>query len=718
MTLAPGTINQFAEQILFSDSLALKLASPGGLPDDVKALRPDCFETPDFPGRPAGLNLSRGKTSNEASEKVSFPSRASLASERARGLVLHFFANHELLALELMALALLKWPNAPEGFRRGLVRTMTEEQSHMRLYLQRMKDLGVEFGEARLNSFFWDCLKDLKSPAEFSAAMAMTFEQANIDFALHYENIFRQEGDLVSAAIMKQVRDEEIGHVKHGVVWFERWRPKCESLFREWQNHLTFPITPARAKGICFDRDGRIRAVLPLDFIDELEVHNQSKGRPPRLFSFNPGCEQEIEAKANNWTAPKPMQQLESDYASMMGLLGHASDVVLVDQLPSVEHLRILQDAGFTNPEFVLKSQISALKVRKFWSFEPWGWSPKVRKLFKPIEGHLLHQRKEQDQSDSSSTTSVFSKTVASDIRNILQLNHPPTIKCDSYEWAIDAIKAVSHLSPSSTVVLKTSFSASGRGMVRIKNETIDERQNTWIRSTIDKNGHVLVEPWLEKVLDLSAHVDISSDGVVTFVGFTRFWTDIRGQYKGHIIGRLLDDCGPEILELWHRDGGWKSQLQATALSAGREIHKLGYYGPMGVDAFVYRENGELKLRPLVEINPRYSMGRIALAIMPRITAKHCATWIHVSAKDAQAGKHQSFVELLDNLKKIHPLEFSGTDKGRTINQGVVALNDPSQAKQALAILVVGRHLSQCYDVLLGGGLHDAYLELQTKAGR
>jgi hypothetical protein len=254
--------------------------------------------------------------------------------------------------------------------------------------------------------------------------------------------------------------------------------------------------------------------------------------------------------------------------------------------------------------------------------------------------------------------------------------------------------------------------------MVRIKNETIDERQDTWIRSTIDKNGHVLVEPWLEKVLDLSAHVDISPDGVVTFVGFTRFWTDIRGQYKGHIIGRLLDDCGPEILELWHRDSGWKSQLQATALSAGREIYKLGYYGPMGVDALVYRENGELKLRPLVEINPRYSMGRITLAITPRITAKHCATWIHVSAKDAQSTKHQSFVELLDHLKKIHPLEFSGTDKGRTINQGVVALNDPSQAKQALAILVVGRHLSQCYDVLSGGGIHDAYLELQTETGR
>jgi uncharacterized ferritin-like protein (DUF455 family) len=718
MTAAPRTINQFAEQILFSDALARKLDAPGELQDDMDSLGLHRFKTPDYPARPAGLSLSRTKSPNGASEKVSFPSRASLSSERSRGLVLHFFANHELLALELMALALLKWPDASTGFRRGLVRTMLEEQSHMRLYLHRMQELHVEFGEARLNSFFWDCLKDLKSPVEFSAAMAMTFEQANIDFALHYETVFRQEGDLISAAIMKQVRDEEIGHVKHGVVWFERWRPKCETLFREWQNHLTFPITPARAKGICFDREGRIRAGLPQDFIDELEVHNQSKGRPPRLFLFNPGCEHEIEAKSNNWTAPKSMQQLESDYASIMGLLGHASDVVLVDQLPSVEHLRNLQDAGFTNPEFILKSQINALKVRKFWSFEPWGWSPKSRKLFKPVEDRLLQEAIDHDQSGNSSLKSVFSKTVASDIRTTLQLNHPPTLKCASQDEVKDAIKVLSHLSPSATVVLKTSFSASGRGMIRIKDENVDVRQEAWIRSNIDKNGHVLVEPWLEKVLDLSAHVDISSKGVVTFIGFTRFWTDIRGQYKGHIIGRQLDDCGPEILELWHRDGGWRSQLQATALAAGQEIHKLGYYGPMGVDAFVYRENGEMKLRPLVEINPRYSMGRIALGIMPRITAKHCGVWIHVSTQDAQSSKHESLLELSDHLKKIHPLDYSGSDKGRTISHGVLALNDPSQAKQSLALLVVGRHLRQCYDVLSDGGIHDPYLELQTKAGR
>ncbi|MEI6399206.1 MAG: DUF455 family protein, partial [Pseudomonadota bacterium] len=140
------------------------------------------FLTPALPARTPGLTLDRSKKTGENT----FPTRSKLSDGRARGLVLHFFANHELLALELMAVALLKWPDAPEGFRRGLVQTMAEEQNHMRLYLDRMKDLGVEFGEANLNGFFWKCMKDLASPMEFAAAMSMTFEQANLDFALHY----------------------------------------------------------------------------------------------------------------------------------------------------------------------------------------------------------------------------------------------------------------------------------------------------------------------------------------------------------------------------------------------------------------------------------------------------------------------------------------------------------------------------------------------------
>ena len=73
-------------------------------------------------GRPNHLQFSE--------ERLPFP--RSFAAEHSRAQALHFFANHELLAIELMALCLLKFPNAPIPFQKGLVHTITEEQEHLR----------------------------------------------------------------------------------------------------------------------------------------------------------------------------------------------------------------------------------------------------------------------------------------------------------------------------------------------------------------------------------------------------------------------------------------------------------------------------------------------------------------------------------------------------------------------------------------------------------
>src|SRR5450432_3882803 len=60
---------------------------------------------PKFPGRPANLACVG---------KADFPKVDHLDQDSARGRILHFFANHELLAMELMALMLLKFPDAPK----------------------------------------------------------------------------------------------------------------------------------------------------------------------------------------------------------------------------------------------------------------------------------------------------------------------------------------------------------------------------------------------------------------------------------------------------------------------------------------------------------------------------------------------------------------------------------------------------------------------------
>ena len=112
--------------ILFGTSIDDKLNTPSHL-DDSHPGAP--IQVPNVPHRPKALALRRTNRSS-----TPFPRASDIAEKHARGHILHHFANHELLALELMALMLLKFPNAPKPIRKTLIHTMFDEQQHLRLY--------------------------------------------------------------------------------------------------------------------------------------------------------------------------------------------------------------------------------------------------------------------------------------------------------------------------------------------------------------------------------------------------------------------------------------------------------------------------------------------------------------------------------------------------------------------------------------------------------
>ena len=93
-------MREAAERLLFSSSLEEKLLlSPESVSDDSPGA---AITLPDSPGRPDELQMvSKGI-------KADFPGVNRLDDDKERGRMLHFLANHELLAAELMALVLLK----------------------------------------------------------------------------------------------------------------------------------------------------------------------------------------------------------------------------------------------------------------------------------------------------------------------------------------------------------------------------------------------------------------------------------------------------------------------------------------------------------------------------------------------------------------------------------------------------------------------------------
>jgi uncharacterized ferritin-like protein (DUF455 family) len=272
------TIMEWARLLLLGPELSDKL-TPISLTAPMGEWQ--AFVLPAAPGRIKRLQFSN--------EQMKFPKRGTLATTDGRTMALHSFANHELLAIEMMAAALLIYPHqdaATERMKRGMVAAIRDEQKHLGLYMARMKDDGVLLGDFPLNNFFWRQMEKLTTPAAFFALMALTFESANLDFSLQYEGLFRELGDEKTANILRIVYEDEVSHVALGGHWLTQWRGD-KSLWEYYRSVLPYPLTPARAKGANYLPHTRVAAGLDADWIkqlgdfqDEFKVTNRKSWKP------------------------------------------------------------------------------------------------------------------------------------------------------------------------------------------------------------------------------------------------------------------------------------------------------------------------------------------------------------------------------------------------------------------------------------------------------
>ncbi|HRQ89254.1 MAG TPA: DUF455 family protein, partial [Bacteroidia bacterium] len=385
----PESVEALAERVLFSGSLSEKL-EPRPLSKEIATVsNPVRSDTiPSSPVRPDGLGFAKGSEARPA-----LPSRASLVDEASRGVLLHFFANHELLAAELMALALLKFPDAPPAFRRGLAETLREEQRHTRWYLARMAECGVEFGSYPLSPYFWDAVSPMESPLDYVSRLSLTFEQANLDYARHYSEVLAEAGDPKSASILRHIYEDEISHVRYGLEWFRKWKPAGESDWEALKKRLVFPLSPSRAKGnrALFNEEGRRAAGFDEDYIRHLALFERSKGRTPNVHFFNP----EAEHRAARWPAPyhPDRQRLDivRDLEILQGFLARRDDVLLMRRRPSQAHLERLAACGLGLPEIEELApdgsldRSGLLAARKVNQLRPWSIAPDLAERFSEL---------------------------------------------------------------------------------------------------------------------------------------------------------------------------------------------------------------------------------------------------------------------------------------------------------------------------------------------
>jgi uncharacterized ferritin-like protein (DUF455 family) len=256
ITPASGTVERWAWDYVLANTLEAKLAPPP-VPEAWEESPPP--RRLSRPGRPPELRVVA------RAEKM-----RGLRAPLGRARALHTFLHHELQAAELMAWALLAYPETPREFRSGLVRIALDEIRHMRLYEAEIARLGHRIGDFTVRDWFWERIPTCDRPGAFVAVMGLGLESANLEHTASYAAQFREAGDEEGARVQEIVGREEIAHVRFGARWFAHFEGALT--FPAWQKALPPPLTPLLMRGRPLQREARTRAGQTAGFIDELEA--------------------------------------------------------------------------------------------------------------------------------------------------------------------------------------------------------------------------------------------------------------------------------------------------------------------------------------------------------------------------------------------------------------------------------------------------------------
>lgn len=148
--------------------------------------------------------------------------------------------------------------------------------------------------------------------------------------------------------------------------------------------------------------------------------------------------------------------------------------------------------------------------------------------------------------------------------------------------------------------VLKTPQGFAGRGHFHVGTKDL--------RPFLQKHSILIGEPWVKRTFDFSTQWKIESDSI-EYLGSTILKTKEDGTYSSNIATSDFGDYNWALCD--HLE---------IAKPILQKIQKLGYFGNLGIDAFVYLKNGGEKLHPIVEINARKTMGWVALQIQKNNT--------------------------------------------------------------------------------------------------
>jgi hypothetical protein len=316
-----------------------------------------------------------------------------------------------------------------------------------------------------------------------------------------------------------------------------------------------------------------------------------------RLWHMNADFETELSCTVGAYRRLPSSDALNHRLAPHLLWLARAGDALILRE-PWSERLR--GEAQRREVELVSPTQARQQSHR---IFTPWGWTPSAVALGEQVGADVSHAV------SFSTVTRVNSKLWSHALEVELGWAQPGAATAKTFE-ELQAWMARACPGSGDKWVIKSPFGFAARERVLGRGPLLEGPPAVWAERRLQRGETLIFQPWLEVIREYGVVLEIYADGTHSVQGISDLQTNGAGTGKGYMLGRR-----PSA----HRT----AELERVAAIVAERLFKEGYTGPVGIDALEHTRG----LHPLLEINARYTMGFVALAVESSLKPKTPFFW-------------------------------------------------------------------------------------------
>ena len=196
--------------------------------------------------------------------------------------------------------------------------------------------------------------------------------------------------------------------------------------------------------------------------------------------------------------------------------------------------------------------------------------------------------------------------------------------------------------------VVKSTHGNAGLANRKVPGPGLDETDSKVISGYLAEDAAVQVEPWFERIRDISASGWVQPDGTVSRVRKSATETTAQGSF----IGIWFEAGDREGARPGAQPGGIlpreEESLDHAMRETARALGAAGYHGPFGIDGFVHDSGGTQVVRAPIDINARHPLSFASRRLFDRLGDDRQGLWrFYNDRKFNWPPDHDAFLEAL-----------------------------------------------------------------------